>query len=76
MEPPHENRVCPSQGSIPEAFHRVLSKISWSEATDQLAIGFVYMSAGKMNHALALQEVGHHAATLSQYDVGLYHVAF
>jgi catechol 2,3-dioxygenase len=46
------------------------------QVTEQLADSFVFMSAGKMHHELALQEVGHRATTPGRHDVGLYHVAF
>jgi len=46
------------------------------EVTEMLDHHFVFMSAGKMHHELALQEVGMQAATPAPHDVGLYHVAF
>lgn len=46
------------------------------EVTEQLGEDFVFMSAGKMHHELALQQVGKQAHLPSRYDVGLYHVAF
>lgn len=46
------------------------------EITEQVAEKFVFMSAGKMHHELALQEVGKEASVPKRQDVGLYHVAF
>jgi len=44
--------------------------------TEQIGDAFVFMSAGKRHHELALQEVGSQASTPQRHDVGLYHVAF
>ncbi len=46
------------------------------EVTESLGHRFVFMSAGKSHHELALQEVGMQAATPAPHDVGLYHMAF
>lgn len=46
------------------------------QVTEKLAEHFVFMSAGKMHHELALQEVGMHAASPASHAVGLYHIAF
>ncbi len=43
---------------------------------ERLADKFVFMSAGKMHHELALQEVGEDAPLPKKHAVGLYHVAF
>ena len=44
--------------------------------TENLNNSFVFMSAGKMHHELALQEVGETATLPGRHAVGLYHVAF
>ncbi len=46
------------------------------EITEQLADSFAFMSAGKMHHELALQQVGEAAVKPGRNQVGLYHVAF
>lgn len=53
-------------------YHRYLDM----EIAEQLAESFVFMTAGRMHHELALQEVGNQARSPGPHDVGLYHVAF
>lgn len=46
------------------------------KVSEQVGKTFAFLSAGRMHHELALQEVDGHAGTPKRHDIGLYHVAF
>lgn len=44
--------------------------------TERVGNNFVFLTAGKMHHDIALQYVGSNAPSPSRHAVGLYHTAF